>query len=89
MPALPDTPHDAALALVPALAGVGWLSVDADRTVTAVSPELERITGFSAEEAVGKPCVALLRCRECLRGCALFRTGTLERATMEIFRADG
>jgi PAS domain S-box-containing protein len=87
---LPASPHDAAaLALVPALAGVGWFSVAADRTVTAVSPEMERITGFTASEAVGRPCVALLRCRECLRGCALFRTGTLERAEGPIFRSDG
>ena len=32
------------------LSGVGWFEIDTDRIVTAVSPEMERITGFREAE---------------------------------------
>lgn len=82
-------PADSRLAHVERLAGVGWFEVDADRTLTAVSPELERITGFTADEVVGKPCISLIRCRECLRGCGVFRNGRVEDARLTVFRKDG
>jgi len=71
------------------LAGIGWFQVDADRTVIAVSPELERMTGFPADEVLGKPCISLIRCRECLRGCGVFRNGRVEDARLTVFRKDG
>ncbi len=71
------------------LAGIGWFQVDSERTLTAVSPELERITGFSAEEVLGKPCISLIRCRECLRGCGVFRHGHLGETTLSVFTKDG
>jgi PAS domain S-box-containing protein len=71
------------------LARVGFFQVDAERTVTAVSPELARITGFSEEEVVGKPCLSLLRCPSCLRGCGVFEHGRIQDARLTIFRKDG
>jgi transcriptional regulator with PAS, ATPase and Fis domain len=71
------------------LAGVGWFSVNAERVVTAVSPELERITGFTESEVVGQPCIALIRCPECLRGCGVFRNGHVEDARLRVFHKDG
>ncbi len=71
------------------LAGVGWFQVDADRAITSVSPELEHMTGFSAAEVLGKPCISLFRCRECLRGCGVFRHGRIDPTTLNVFRKDG
>ena len=71
------------------LAGVGWFQVNPDQILTAVSPEMERITGFSAPEVVGQPCIALIRCPECLKGCGLFRNGRVDDVTLTVFRKDG
>jgi len=71
------------------LAGVGWFEVDAERNLTAVSTELERITGFAATEVIGKPCISLIRCRECLQGCGVFRDGRVENARLAVFTKDG
>jgi PAS domain S-box-containing protein len=79
----------AAPSVVANLAGVGWFQVDTGRTITAVSPELERITGFTASEVLGKPCISLIRCRECLRGCGVFRHGRVDDAKLSVFRKDG
>lgn len=43
------------------LAGIVWFQGDAERNLVAVSPELERITGFSADEILGKPCAFGIR----------------------------
>jgi len=75
--------------LIARLAGVGWFQVNADRVVTAVSPELERITGFTAPEVVGRPCIALIRCPQCLKGCGLFRHGRVDDVTLRVYRKDG
>ena len=83
-PATPPPPD-----AITRLAGVGWFQVNADRTVTAVSPELERITGFAAPEVVGRPCIALIRCPECLKGCGLFRHGRVDDLRLTVYRKDG
>ena len=71
------------------LAAVGWFQVNADRVVTAISPELERITGFAALEVVGRPCIALIRCPQCLKGCGLFRHGSVDDVRLTVYRKDG
>ncbi|MFN8574699.1 MAG: sigma 54-interacting transcriptional regulator [Gemmatimonadaceae bacterium] len=88
--ACPDTPPtDEVANTLASLAGVGWFQVDADRNITSVSPELERMTGFSAPEVLGKPCISLFRCRECLRGCGVFRHGRIDATQLTVFRKDG
>ncbi len=77
------------LELLTDLAGVGWFETDAQRNLTAVSPELERITGFDAAEVLGKPCISLIRCRECLRGCGVFRNGRIDDTRLTLYRKDG
>jgi len=77
------------LALLGELANVGFFEVDADRNVVALSPELERITGFAADEVVGKPCISLIRCNDCLKGCGVFRHGRVNSARLRIYRKDG
>ncbi|MFN8580399.1 MAG: sigma 54-interacting transcriptional regulator [Gemmatimonadaceae bacterium] len=84
----PMEPADIA-SLIAGLAGVGWFQVDAERNIIAVSPELEKMSGFDATEVLGKPCISLIRCRECLRGCGLFRHGGINDAKLRIYRKDG
>jgi len=79
---------DAARAIAE-LAGVGWFQVDADRTLTAVSRELEAMTGFAARDVLGKPCISLIRCKECLKGCGVFRDGQVRDAHLQLYRSDG
>ncbi|HZD04784.1 MAG TPA: PAS domain-containing protein, partial [Longimicrobiales bacterium] len=81
--------RDDDLDLLGDLAGIGYFRVDENRNVTAVSPELTRITGFTEEEVVGKPCLSLLRCPTCLRGCGVFERGRTRDARLDIYRKDG
>jgi PAS domain S-box-containing protein len=71
------------------LAGVGFFEVDAERNVIAVSPELERITGFAADEVVGRSCLTLIRCPECLKSCSVFEQGRIRDGRVVLYRKDG
>ena len=85
--ALPDV---ASLSALGELAQVGVFEVDAERNVLGMNAAAERITGFTAAEVVGKPCVALMRCPECLQSCTLQREGRIpDGTTLKIFRKDG
>jgi PAS domain S-box-containing protein len=81
----PTTP----LGLLGDLAHIGFFQVDAERNVTAVSPELTRITGFTEEEVLGKTCLSLLRCPTCLKGCGVFKHGKVQDVRLSIYRKDG
>jgi len=71
------------------LAGLAWFEVDADRNIVAMSPALERLTGFDADDVLGRSCLTAIRCNECLKGCGVFRHGTVRRAQLSIYRSDG
>ncbi len=71
------------------LAELAWFEVDADRNIVAMSPALERVTGFRADDVIGRSCLTAIRCSECLQGCGVFRHGTVRRARLKVFRADG
>lgn len=71
------------------LAGIAWFQVDGDRNVVAISPAMERLTGFPAGEVLGRSCLLLNRCQECLKGCGVFRHGLVRDAPLRLFRADG
>ncbi len=71
------------------LAGVGVFQVDAERNIVAVSEEVERITGFSRDEVLGRSCLSLVRCPECLRGCGVFEQGAVRDARLTLYRKDG
>jgi PAS domain S-box-containing protein len=85
MPEL-DASH---LDLLGELAEVGFFQVDAERNVVALSPALERITGFTAAEVIGRPCIALIRCSDCLQSCGVFKHGRVDSARLRIYRKDG
>jgi two-component system phosphate regulon sensor histidine kinase PhoR len=50
---------------------IGVLTVDASLTVTFMNPWAERLTGFSADEVVGKPCGTVVRGGHCDKQCPL------------------
>ncbi|HEX4936070.1 MAG TPA: sigma 54-interacting transcriptional regulator, partial [Gemmatimonadaceae bacterium] len=81
--------EDARRDVVERLAKVGWFEVDADRNIVALSPQMEQITGFSPAEVLGKPCISLIRCRECLRGCGVFRHGRIDDSPLTVYAKDG
>ncbi len=67
--------HAQFAAVAAELADVAWFVVDADHRVLRWSPAAETLTGFSAGETIGSPCIASVRCHRCLSGCGVFERG--------------
>ncbi|NIA13276.1 MAG: PAS domain S-box protein [Nitrospiraceae bacterium] len=72
----------------------GLYVVDRDGVVQRWNPAMERMSGYSAEEAVGRPC-ALLNCETCPEEadvpaqCRLFQLGEIDNVETTIQRKDG
>jgi len=77
------------LGVLAELADLAFFQVDENRDIVSVSPALERITGFSAEEVIGRSCLTMIRCRECLKGCGVFADKELKDVPLTLYRADG
>ena len=77
------------LSLLGDLAQVPYFRVDADRVLVEVSPAMERVTGFAPEEVLGRSCLTLHRCQECLKGCGVFEHQSVLDKELELFRKDG
>ena len=71
------------------IADLPYFRVDADRNVVEMSPAMERLTGFAAEDAIGRSCLRIHRCEECLSGCGVFDQHTVLDKHLELYRADG
>ncbi len=69
--------------------GLAYFRVDAERNVVEVSPGMEALTGFRAHEVMGRSCLTLHRCEECLRGCGVFEHGEVASKRLRLFRAGG
>ncbi len=82
-------PEPNTLRVLSELAGTGFFEVDAERNVVAVTPGIERITGFPPSEVLGRSCLSLLRCPSCLKRCGLKQDGRIEGARLTIYRRDG
>ena len=54
--------------------GDGVFTVDTNWKITSFNRAAERITGFSKEEAIGKPCHAIFRSNVCMGKCPLRQT---------------
>ena len=76
-------------AMLAEIADVPYFRVDARRLVVEMSPAMERLTGFTADQAVGRSCLNLHRCEECLGGCGVFDQHTVMNRHLELYRADG
>jgi PAS domain S-box-containing protein len=85
-PELPDPDHLEVLADV---ADLAYFQVDENRDIVSVSPALERITGFKEEEVLGRSCLTMIRCKECLRGCGVFEDKEVKDVPLTLYRADG
>jgi PAS domain S-box-containing protein len=76
-------------AVLAEIADLPYFRVDAERNVVEMSPAMERLTGFSAEESIGRSCLRIHRCEECLAGCGVFDNHTVLDKHLELYRADG
>lgn len=83
------SPDAHSLALLGDLAGVAWFQVDAERNVVAMSKAMEELTGISRERALGRPCIYLSRCHECLRHCGVFEEGRVDAHPLTMYTGDG
>lgn len=84
-----DQTAEGDLAALMRRAGLPFFRVDADRNVVEMSPALERLTGFTADDIVGRSCLRVHRCIECLAGCGVFDNGEVADKELEIYCADG
>lgn len=82
-------PNPEGLGVLAEVADLAFFQVDENRDIVSVSPALERITGFRAEEVVGRSCLTMIRCRECLRGCGVFEDKEVKDVPLTLYRADG
>jgi two-component system, NtrC family, response regulator HydG len=74
----------------------GVMIVDTDGTIVSANKALEKITGYSKEELIGKPCT-VLNCTMCEiarerkgeKWCSLFRTGAVSMRKCALLKKDG
>jgi PAS domain S-box-containing protein len=74
----------------------GIMIVDSSGIIVAANKALEKISGYTSDEMIGKPC-SILNCNICeiaFEGsgdhwCALFKTGKLDMHKCTIMRKDG
>ena len=71
-------PNPEELGVLAEVADLAYFQVDENRDIVSVSPALEEITGFKAEEVLGRSCLTMIRCKECLRGLKWGRRGLRE-----------
>jgi PAS domain S-box-containing protein len=63
--------------------------VNGKKEIIFFNRKAEILTGFSAEEVLGKPCLVGIRCVNCLLECLLFKEGRVERRPLEFITASG
>jgi PAS domain S-box-containing protein len=63
--------------------------VDENKEIIFYNKKAEEVTGFSAEEVIGKPCLVGIRCVNCLRECSLFKEGQLKFRNLEFVTKSG
>ncbi len=85
-PALPD---QRAVNWIERLTNRGCFAVDADRSIIAMGPLAERITGSQAEEVLQRHCLSAVRCHRCVEGCGVMERGLIQSVPLTLFRNDG
>ncbi len=63
--------------------------VDKDQNVVFWNRQAQELTGFSAEEVLGRHCLSGIRCSNCLYKCGLFDEGSMDRVRVELVTKDG
>ncbi len=77
------------LTTIEQLSGIAWFEVDTERRLTSWSPGAAQLTGYSAEEVQGLPCVVGVRCEACLSGCGVFEFGAVQSVPLTLHHKDG
>ncbi|UCC24304.1 MAG: PAS domain S-box protein [Gemmatimonadales bacterium] len=83
------TPDAESLEFLGDLADLAWFQVDRERNVVAMSQGMEALTGIRREEALGRPCIYLSRCHECLRHCGVFEEGRVKDHALTLYSSRG
>lgn len=86
---IPNVPDPKEFQVLAEVADLAFFQVDENRDIVSVSPALERMTGFPAEDVLGRSCLTMIRCRECLRGCGVFEDKEVKEVPLTLYRADG
>ncbi len=63
--------------------------VDAERHIVLVSERAQAITGVSRDEALGRDCLTLFKCRSCLVECGVFKYGSSDDVPLVLYGPDG
>ena len=74
----------------------GVFTLDPDGTITSWNPAMEKITGYAAEEAIGKPCSILSfnqcfrrKCPDNIRLCKIFQKGGVDAKECRLIHKNG
>ncbi|MDE3128937.1 MAG: sigma 54-interacting transcriptional regulator, partial [Gemmatimonadota bacterium] len=84
-----DTGEESLLAALIASTDDAVFVVDAERRLLLVSDRAEAITGVSREEAQGRHCLTLFKCRECLVECGVFAHGFADDVPLVLYGPNG
>ena len=71
------------------LSDLAWFQVDDQRRLQRWSPAVERLTGYTADEVQGLPCVVGVRCEACLSDCGVFERGEVQAVPLTLHHKDG
>ena len=63
--------------------------VDRDQNIVFWNDQAHELTGFSAQEVLGRHCLTGIRCTNCLSGCSLFEKGGVDNKTIELITKQG
>ncbi len=63
--------------------------VDADQNITYWNHQAELLTGFTADEVIGRHCLSGMRCERCLYECNLFERKVIDGAQISLRAKDG
>ena len=83
------SPEPETLQFLGDLAGVAWFQVNRRREIVAMSRAMESLTGISREKALGRPCIYLSRCHECLQSCRVFDQGYVLGHSLTLYTDQG
>ncbi len=85
----PMLPDQRAVAWIERLTHRGCFAVDAERSIVAIGPLAERITGYDAREVLQRHCLSAVRCHRCVEGCGVMERGMIDNVPLTLYRKDG
>lgn len=81
--------QEAFVALAELNPGAAVFVVDRERRILFWSSGAESLLGFSASEVVGEHCLKANRCRACVAGCGIEKSGVVQEVPLTLHRASG